>query len=94
MNSPANHVHRLALNAADEIVLADAVRHFEGAGEKDQRIVSHGDRDFERFAARERLVAMNPAVPSRRDIESDGVFIVDHHPRRAQDWSSLLRDRG
>ena len=87
----ANDVHWLALNAADEIVLANSVRHFERAGEKDQRIMSHRDRNFERLAARERFVAMNAAVASRRDIETDGVLVMNHHPRRAQVGPAFFR---
>src|SRR5919106_2694966 len=69
----ANDVDGFALNAADEVVLANAVGYFERAGEKDQRVMPHGDRHFEWLSARERLVAMDPAVAPRSDIKADSV---------------------
>src|SRR6476646_3125646 len=80
----ADHVHGLALNTADKVVLTDSVRHLEGAGQKNQRIVADGNRYLEGFASGKCLVPMNSPMPSRRDIEADGVLVMNHHTRTAE----------
>jgi hypothetical protein len=53
--------------------------------------MSDGNRDLERLAARERLVAMNAAVPPGSDIKPDRVLIMNHYPCRAEVGPAFLR---
>src|SRR6516225_6862581 len=88
---PMDHVNGLALNTANEVVLTDTVRHLERASQKNQRIMTYGNRYFERLAASERLVPVNAPVPPWRDIKADSVLVMNHHPRRAEIGPAFLR---
>src|SRR5262245_60677927 len=72
------------LDAADKIILANAIGNFEGSRQKNQRIVAHRYRDFEWLTAHKCFVAMNAPVSSRGNVEPHGILIVNHHPRRAK----------
>src|SRR5262249_22871532 len=86
-----DHFNRLALDTANEIVLTEAVRHLERAGQKNQRIMTYRNRHFERLAASERLVPVNAPMPSRRDIKADSVLVMNHYPRRPEIGPAFLR---
>src|SRR3954469_19850050 len=70
---------RLAADAADDLVFADAVGHFAAGHQEGHGIAAadHGDRHA--LAARLVLVAHLAAMLSGRDVETRGPGVMDHH---------------
>src|SRR3954467_11569790 len=70
---------RLAADAADDLVFADAVRHLAAGHQEGHGIAAadHGDRHA--LAARLVLVAHLAAMLAGRDVETRGPGVVDHH---------------
>src|SRR5262249_52963735 len=66
------------LNAADPVVFAHAIRHFETAGQIDQWVLPERYRDFARLASGEILLAHDAALLAGRDVEAERVFVVNH----------------
>ena len=73
---PADHVDRLAAQAARDVELADR-RQRARRQQEQQRVLAAHDRDLHRLAALESLVAMDAAVLALGDLAADGVAVID-----------------
>src|SRR5262249_21379623 len=67
------------LNAADPVVFAHAIRHFEPAGQIDQRFLPERPRDLARLAPAKILLAHDAALLAGRDVEAERAFVVNHY---------------
>ena len=72
----ADHVDRLAAQAAGDVELADLGQRRRSEHEQ-QRVLAAHDRDLHRLAALEILVAVDAAVLALGDLAADGVAVID-----------------
>ena len=73
---PADHVDRLAAQAAgelDSLILRQRARRQH----EQQRVLAAQHHHLHRLAAREILVAMNAAVLALGDLAADGLAVID-----------------
>ncbi len=87
-------IDRFPTDAADDVVLANAIRHLARRHQERHRIAADHDRDRHRLLARLVLVALDAAVLAWRDVEADGLLVVDHYAVGAAVDPALVRIAG
>src|SRR5439155_13160754 len=91
---PLDHLDRLAAHPADDLVLADAIRHLAAGHQEGHGIAAADHRHRHWLAARLVFVAHLPAVLAGRDVKAGGPGVVDHHPVGAAIDPALVRVAG
>src|SRR5207244_10841422 len=86
-----DYLHRVSLQASHPVVLGNAVRNFNAAGQVEQRILSKGNRDLAGQALGKILLTHDAALLAGRDIEAEGIAVMNHDPISAEIDPALVR---